>query len=83
MLSNFNKNRKVFYSLEKVKKTNIKKTNEKINLAITKIYENNNEHPLAYYEHANSYVNTDPLFTFNKLKILQRDSKKLGKKTKK
>ena len=67
LLSNFNKNRKVFYSLEKVKKTNIKKTNEKINLAITKIYENNNEHPLAYYEHANSYVNTDPLFTFNKL----------------
>ena len=29
LLSNFNKNRKVFYSLEKVKKTNIKKRQTK------------------------------------------------------
>ena len=82
LLSNFNKNRKVFYSLEKVKKTNIKKTNEKINLAITKIYENNNEHPLAYYEHANSYVNTDPLFTFNKLENFTEIQKNWEKKQK-
>ena len=77
-LSNFNKKKRIFYSLQKTKK----KKNGKLNSEIKSIFENNREHPLAYYEFANSYLNSDPLSTFNKLEkfsLIQKNGKKKKK----
>lgn len=62
------KDRSIFYKLQIIKNKN---SNSQKNLMckINEIYERNKEHPLAYYEFANSFLSTDPLNTFKKLEL--------------